>query len=163
MTDIHVLEPGQAISEMMAAHTFLRNIERKYIDIFEECASESAFKQNDYLFKEKEKTDRLFLIVQGRVAIEIQALGGSPWMLMTAGAGEIVGWGWIFPPYCRQFSCRAVEDTVTIGLDTRYLMAKCEQDHELGFRLMASCANVLAERLWATRLQMLSLLVKDGR
>ncbi len=153
----------EIIKEILEQHAFLKDFGQKHLDYFDECASVSRFKPQQYLYRERDKADRLFLIHQGKVAIEIQAPAQQPWILMTVGAGEIIGWGWAFPPYRRPFSCRAVEDTVVIGLETQCLLAKCQEDYELGYRLMACCAQVLGDRLWASRLQLLSLLLKNGR
>lgn len=165
MTDISSvpLDVKETLKEIMTQHPFLKDLLPKHLDFFEECASVSEFKPQSYLFRERDKADRLYLIHRGRVALEITGPSLDPYVLMTICTGGALGWGWAFPPYCRAFSCRAVIDTVAIGLQSDCLLAKCREDYELGYKLMAACTNALGERLWATRLQMLSLLLKDGR
>jgi CRP-like cAMP-binding protein len=165
MTDITSvpLDTKEALKEIMAQHIFLKDFGPKHLDLFDECASVAEFNAQSYLFREREEADRLYLIHRGSVAIEIQPPSSNPYVVMTVCDGGIVGWGWAFPPYRRPFSCRALIDTVAIGLESACLLAKCREDYEVGYKLMSYCALILGERLWASRLQMMSLLLKEGR
>jgi hypothetical protein len=78
--------------------------------------------------------------------------------VQTLREGEIVGVSWLIPPYRWSFDAKSLEDDVrAIGVDAACLRAKCEADHDLGYALMKRCVSVLAERLQATRLQMLDV------
>jgi CRP/FNR family cyclic AMP-dependent transcriptional regulator len=61
------------------------------------------------------------------------------------------------PPYRWHFDARAVELTRAIALDGECLRGKCEEDHDLGYEIMKRFALVIAERLEATRLQLLDV------
>jgi hypothetical protein len=78
-------------------------------------------------------------------------------MITTLGAGELVGWSWLFPPYRWHFDARATELTRTIAFDGACLRDKCEQDHDLGYELMRRFASLMLDRLQATRLQLLDV------
>jgi CRP-like cAMP-binding protein len=71
--------------------------------------------------------------------------------------GEILGWSWLVPPYRWRCSAKARELTRVIALDGRCLRQKCEEDHDLGYELLKSFADILARRLDATRLQLLDV------
>ena len=69
----------------------------------------------------------------------------------------LLGWSWLFPPYQWHFDARALELTRTTALDGQCLRIKCEEDHELGYRLGQRFAHVMMQRLQATRLQLLDV------
>ena len=75
----------------------------------------------------------------------------------TVGEGDVLGWSWLIPPYHWHFDARAVEPTRAIALDGRCLRGKCDADHELGYELMKRFAQVIEQRLEATRWQLLDV------
>lgn len=101
-------------------------------------------------------TDWLYLILEGKVVVEIQMPGRDPLSIMTIGKGGVVGWSWLFPPYKWHFNARVIEDAPTIALDAKCVLDKCKEDYQMGFELVYRCAYVMGERLQATRLQLLN-------
>jgi CRP-like cAMP-binding protein len=69
----------------------------------------------------------------------------------------VLGWSWLFPPYRWHFDARALELTRAIALDGKCLREKCEEDHDLGYELVKRVAQIIMERLQATRLQLLDV------
>ena len=69
------------------------------------------------------------------------------------GEGDILGWGWLFPPYKAHFDSKAVAPTKAISLDGAFILKKCEEDHDLGYELIKRFAFVMQQRLRAVRLQ----------
>jgi CRP-like cAMP-binding protein len=61
------------------------------------------------------------------------------------------------PPYRWHFDARAVEVTRAIALDGKCLREKCQEDHDLGYEIMKRFALIIAERLEATRLQLMDI------
>ena len=76
----------------------------------------------------------------------------------TLDAGESLGWSWLFPPYRWHFDARALDaDRARSRSTAPACAAKCEEDHELGYELMRRFAQVIVERLQATRLRLLDV------
>ena len=69
----------------------------------------------------------------------------------------MVGWSWLFPPYCWQFDARAVGAVRATAFDGVCLRNKCEADAALGYDLMWRFGQVLVERLQWTRLRLLDV------
>lgn len=150
--------------DLMAINPFLKDFAPEHLKTLNECASLVQFGQSEYLYLERELSENLYILERGKVSIEVSAPGGgNPWVIMTASAGGMVGFGWLYPPHRNPFSCRALEDVTVVCLKAQSLLAKFEENHELGYRFMKCCTHILGERLWASRLQMLSLILKDGR
>ena len=78
-------------------------------------------------------------------------------MIQSREAGEVTGWSWLIPPYRWHFDARAMDLTRAIALDGKCLREKFEKDHDLGYELMKRFALVIAERLDATRFQLMDV------
>ena len=65
--------------------------------------------------------------------------------------GEVLGWSWLFPPYYWHFDARAVEDTDAVFFYGTPLREECEADHDLGYEMVKRVAEVMLNRLEATR------------
>lgn len=148
------------LTKSIGEHPFFDHFKPEHRASLEECASTAEFKAGTYLFREREKADKQYLILEGRVAMELQAPGQDPWLIMTVGDGGTVGFAWAYPPYNYYFSCRVLKDTRMIVLDAECIWAKCKEDYEFGYQVMLLCTHTMADRLMATRLQLLNLLLK---
>jgi CRP-like cAMP-binding protein len=61
------------------------------------------------------------------------------------------------PPHKWHFDARAMEITRAIALDGKCLRDKCKEDHDLGYELMKKFSVLIAQRLEATRLQLMDI------
>jgi CRP-like cAMP-binding protein len=109
------------------------------------------------LFREGEPANQFYLIREGNVALEVYAPGRGQVVLQTIGAGELIGWSWLIPPYKWCVDGRAIAFVHTIALDGKCLRGKCDENPRLGYELLKRVAGVFAERLLAARLQLLDV------
>lgn len=63
----------------------------------------------------------------------------------------------MFPPYRWAFDARALAPTEAIVIDGEKLRQCAAADHELGYQVVWRVAREMADRLQATRLQMLDV------
>jgi len=147
----------QTLEPILAAHPFFKDLNPQYLQLAVGCAANVRFDAGQFLFREGEEANHVYLIRQGRVALEISVPGRGSLTVQTLEAGEILGWSWLFPPYRWHFDARAVELTRAIALDATCLRSKCEEDHHLGYELLGRFSHILMQRLQNTRLQVLDL------
>jgi CRP-like cAMP-binding protein len=121
------------------------------------CASNVRFADGERLFREGEPADTFFLVRHGRVALEMFVPARGPVIIETIGAHEVVGWSWLFPPYRWQFDARAVSLVRATAFDGACVRQKCTSDPVLGYDLMGRFAQVMIDRLQATRLRLLDI------
>jgi len=142
---------------ILAEHPFFKGLEPRYMQLIIGCASNVRFDVGTTIFREGEPADRFYLIREGKVALETFAAERGSIIIETIEAGEVLGWSWLFPPYRWHFSARVVEPTRAIALDGACLRTKGEEDHELGYQLVKRVAQIMMQRLQATRLQLLDV------
>ena len=145
------------LEPIVAEQPFLKDLVPEHLALLAGCASNVVFRPGDYLIREGQDARSFFLLRQGRVSIEIAAPGRGPIPIETIGEGDVLGKSWLIPPYRWRFDGRAVELTRAIALDGECLRAKCEEDRDLVYELLRRFAQVMVERLGATRMQLLDL------
>jgi CRP-like cAMP-binding protein len=147
----------ETLEPILAAHPFFKGLEPRYLQLIVGCASSVRFNAGEFLLREGEEARQFYLIRHGRVALQIFVPERGPITMQTLEAGEVAGWSWLFPPYRWQFDAQALELTRAIAFDGRCLRTKCEEYHDLGYVLMKRFAYIIAQRLQATRLQLLDV------
>ena len=147
----------QTLASILAGHPFFKGLDHRYMELITGCASNVRYNAGEYIFREGEDASRFYILREGKVALETAAPGQEPIIIETVEAGEVLGWSWLFPPYRWHFSARVVEPIRAITLDGVCLRTKGEEDHDLGYELVKRAAQVMMERLQATRLQLLDV------
>jgi CRP-like cAMP-binding protein len=149
------------LKTLIREHPFFGELNDAYLDLLAGCASNVHFTEGDYLFHEGDAADRFYLVRAGRVALELAVPGRPPVILETIQAGGVIGWSWMFPPYLWNFDARAIEAVRTTAFDGKCLRGKCQANHDLGYELAMRSADILLQRLQATRLQLLDVYSSD--
>lgn len=146
----------KTLRETIIDHPFLLGLKPEHTELLVSCAREVTLKANQFIFHEGEPAERCFLIQSGRIAIEARQPGHETALVQTLGAGDVLGWSWLFPPFWWHFQARALEPTRAIVLDGGHLLAAADRNHEFGYELMKRVAQILIQRLQATRKQLVA-------
>ena len=145
------------IAQLLEEISVLRGLEQAQSELVAGCGTNAIFKDSDLLMREGEAATTFYAIRRGEVAIELAAPAGPPLVIEKLHPGDVVGWSWLFEPYVNQFDVRALGDVGVISFDGACLRGKCEADHDLGFELMGRFADLICERLQATRIRLLDV------
>jgi CRP-like cAMP-binding protein len=132
-------------------------LDPRHFPLLLEGASLGCFPAKQVINKEGEEAKRFYLLCRGKVAIQSFIPGRGPVIIQTIGRGEALGWSWLFPPYQWHFDACALEDTEAIVWDAVQLRAKVAAHRDFGYELVFRLAQVLIQRLYATRMQLLEL------
>jgi CRP/FNR family transcriptional regulator, cyclic AMP receptor protein len=147
----------ESMATRVALHPFLVGMNRRQLALLTDCAMAVQFKKGQVIFREGELANRFYLIETGKVTLESSGGWGDPAVIDTIGAGDLLGWSWMFPPYAWHFSARAVEPTEAIFFYGTILREYCERDHALGYELFKRMGAVMIKRLQAAREKMLAI------
>lgn len=147
----------ETLEPLLAQHPFFKDLAPHYVHLVLGCAANTRFNAGDFLFREGEAANQFYLIRHGKVALQVFVPHRGPLTIETITAGEVLGWSWLFPPYRWHFDAQALELTRVVTFDGQCLRGKCDDDHDLGYELMQRFAQVMSQRLQATRLQLLDV------
>jgi len=134
-------------------HNLLDELKPHHIDELLKKAEEVEFTPGQIVFREGEPANRFYLIQSGKVVVESQTRSGAPIHIETLGAGDVLGWSWLFPSFAWHFQARSLETTRAIACDGAHLLVHSEEDRDFGYELMKRVAQVVIHRLQETRKQ----------
>jgi len=151
------------VKELLMAIPWFQQLSQDHLNLLAGFSHLVEVPQGKDLFKEGEPEDYLYIVVNGRISIEIFAPGRGRLSIYTAEPLDVVGWSSVTPVVRqRTASARAVLDSRLIAMDALPLRRLCESDCALGCIVMRRIANVVAQRLLMTRLQLLDLFANPG-
>ncbi len=143
--------------QTLREHPFFSDFPESYLEKIAEWTSLTTFNPGQYIFREGEDADQFFLIQKGIVSLEVYVSKVGPVTVETIGAGDVLGWSWLYTPHHWHFDARAVELTHALVLNGKILRNQIEQDHELGFQVMKRISRIVENRLQATRLKLMEV------
>lgn len=147
----------ETLERLIGEHPFFNGMAEQHLRFVAGCAKNIRFDEGQIIFREGDEADQFYFIREGLIAVELVVPPRGFTTLQTLGAGEMLGWSWLLPPYRWQFGARALEQTHALAFDGKCLRNKCEQDHDLGYEILKRFTHVISERLDTTRLQLLDL------
>lgn len=112
---------------------------------------------DEIVFREGTYAPWLFLVREGRVALELGAPSRQRTTILTVSPGEVFGWSSIATEHAKFASARAVVPTDAFAFDAVQVRALCERDHDFGYALTRRLLATVADRLKTTRMQLLDL------
>ncbi len=114
------------------------------------------------LFREGTINEQLMIIAIGRVALDMHVPGRGEVRILSLGPGDMVAWSALLGSGRMTTSAVALEDTQMVCVRAAEVKALCQSEAEIGYQLMANLAHTLANRLVATRLQLLDLFAENA-
>ncbi|GAA1011760.1 regulatory protein [Streptomyces sp. F-3] len=140
---------------MTKAIKLLTALPQKQRDRLMELAREVSFPEDTRIFEAGGTADRFWVIRSGAVYLYQQVTPLRRVKVASLGAGDLLGWSWLFPPYQWDFTAEAFSPVRAYEFDGPAVLALCVEDPLLGLSLVRSVAEVLAHRLEMTRRQLL--------
>lgn len=135
----------------LRAVPFTQGMEPRHIKKLASLATEVKFAPNEVIFREGDEGRTFFFIEEGQVLLEAQVAGRGQVPILTLGPGELLGWSSLFPPRRKTSSARAVTAIWAIAIDVTKLQEVFQTDHELESAVIRRVADVIGDRLKATR------------
>lgn len=136
---------------------FTKGLEPDQLDRIAEIATPVHWGAGETIFREGDRDSILYVVEEGRVAIEVTMPGRGRVILLTVGPGELFGWSSLFHQRPKTAAARTTEPTRALALDAPKLRALCDADPRLGYVLTQRILEVVAERLKATRMQLMDI------
>jgi CRP/FNR family transcriptional regulator, cyclic AMP receptor protein len=144
------------LERILTAHPFLAGLAPEHTAFLVSCAKNVRFRPGEFLMREGDREDTLYLIRQGTVTIEMPHRGGEPICLETIGAGDVLGVS-LLTPRAAHLDCRAREAVVALALDNACMHRKMDEDPRLGYAMSMRLLERTYERLARSRLQHLDV------
>lgn len=145
------------LEEIVGGHAMFAGLGKEFLELVTGCAKNVRFRSGEYLYREGDDANEIFLIRDGHVAQELGAPGQGRMTYQTIGPDGVVGLSFLVPPYRWSYDARAQDDVRAISLDATCLRNKCEAEPALGYEVMKRFMPTVIDRLHDTRLQLLDV------
>jgi CRP/FNR family transcriptional regulator, cyclic AMP receptor protein len=145
------------LDELRKTSALLQALTNTEVGLFESATTELRLPAGDVLFEEDGPADAFYLVVEGRIGLELTTPGKEPIVIQTLGAGDLVGVSWLFPPHRWNWRARALVDTRLAAFDATIIRAELERNRDLALEVLTVVSGEVAGRLHRTRVQLLDL------
>ncbi|MCA8989722.1 MAG: cyclic nucleotide-binding domain-containing protein [Planctomycetaceae bacterium] len=144
--------------------SFCRSMPAEIIAKLAEIAVRTTLAAGKMLFDEGDRHEQVYLVLKGRIVLDVFIRGRDRVELVTVGDGEILGWSPLISNQPMTVRARAVTDCSLLVFSAQELLKTCEQDYRFGYYFMKQLTISFTKRLNATRLQMLDVFADiDGQ
>jgi CRP-like cAMP-binding protein len=147
----------KTIADLIAEEELFQGLDKEALEFVAGCGSNVHFAPEDRILTEGESANTFYLLRSGSVALSFYVPGRGEVIIDTLGAGDVLGWSWLFAPYRWQFDAEARDDVAAVAFDGACLRTKCDSDNHLGYLLTQRFAKVILGRLQAVRLRVLDV------
>lgn len=145
------------IEKILAEHPVFKAFDKETLQLLTGCARNEHFRKGDRIFTEGDPADKVFLLRQGDVAVEIATSERSPIIVETLHPGDVLGWAWMVPPYRHMSDARALCEVRAVSLGATCTRAKCDENPVLGYQMFQHLLPHMAARVRVQRLQLLDM------
>jgi CRP-like cAMP-binding protein len=146
---------AKTIRQQLAAQDFFNGMNPDHLGFLADSAHQRQIGKEQVLFRSGEPANAFYLIVTGRISVEIAAISGPVLTIQTLTAEQLLGWSWIIPPYRWSFQARAEERTDLLEFDGVRVRERCEQDPAFGYEMLKRFAALMSDRLESARRTMM--------
>jgi CRP-like cAMP-binding protein len=140
----------ETLIQMLRQAEFLRGFGPDLVEQIARISKLRSFKKNEALFDEDQLADNLYLIVSGKVLLEVCTVETGCKPILTVARGELLGWSSLTND--RKYTARAVamEPVEVIQIDGGHMRAICDSDPRFGYEFLRWAMSALAKRLSET-------------
>jgi CRP/FNR family cyclic AMP-dependent transcriptional regulator len=134
------------LAERISAHPFFAALTDTQLAALAQDGIAVTVMAGERLFDEGGIADRFWLIEQGSIALDMRVPGRGDQIVETLGAGTVLGWSWLHPPYRWHFGAMARLATTAIAFDASSVRRRCDADPAFGYAALRSFTPVITER-----------------
>jgi CRP/FNR family cyclic AMP-dependent transcriptional regulator len=142
--------------ELLRDTTFFRGIDDQYLCGLAPLCRLEEFANRTTILEESDRAKEVHFIVDGHVSLAICDATGCRQVALLEN-GDLMGWAPLIGRTRLFDSARTTSRVKTIVIDADKLLDFCAARHAFGFEFMRRAAQLLAERLSATRIQLLEI------
>ena len=126
--------------------------------------SMKLLEQDEILFTEGEREDSLYILLDGRIELEMYVPTLGHLVLSVAEALDVLGWSSMTPVVRQRVaSGRALMPCRLLRLNAIDLQQLCDEDPEMGYIIMRRLANAVASCLLTMRVQLFNTIMRSAQ
>ncbi len=141
----------------LEGHPFLHGLSEPFLRELVDHTSEQNYEGGTTILREGEPAGEFYLILAGKIGLELAPPDRPRLTVLTLGPGEVFGWSWLVPPHRWRVDARALKATRVLRISGRELRRALDAHPSAAYQFLLRLVPVLGERLDATWLQVLDV------
>ncbi len=142
------------VLDAVQKHPFTEGITPEHCATLASLGRRVSFGKDEIIFREGDPKHEFFLLLTGRVALEM-AVQDKTLRVHVVEGGDELGWSAVLMGGGKRFQARALEPVEALAFDGYKLLEICRADNAFGYKIMHRMLATVSERLQAARLQVL--------
>jgi toluene monooxygenase system ferredoxin subunit len=150
-------------SDTLLQLPLFEGLDRIHLTTLAKSAVEDRFSRDHVIFEQGKPADRLYILLDGRVAIRYKPYDGEMLLVTEVKPNSVFGWSSALgrPSYSSCAVC--VEDSHAVSVRGDAIKSICEKYPETGVMILERLADVIAERLQNTHAHVIEMLREGVR
>jgi len=144
------------VLDAVIKHPFTEGVSPEHCATLASLARHVNFGQDEIIFSEGDPKHEFFLLLSGRVALEM-AVQDKTLRVHVVEGGDELGWSAVLMGGGKRFQARALEPVDALAFDGYKLLEICRADNAFGYKIMHRMLATVSERLQAARMQVMDL------
>lgn len=145
----------EKIEKLLAEQSFFSDFSRKDMSFLASVGTLQTLPKNRILYNHGTPAHEFYLVLSGLITLQVPAIEGPVLVLQKVGAGSVLGWSWLIPPYKWSFQARADEDSELLVFDGQVVLARCEAEPAFGYQVLKRFSKLMSDRLAYSRERMM--------
>ena len=153
------LQSASNMVEFLAHSSLFEGVDSKLLNWIAHQAVVKACAENDFLFMQNSIADHLYLLIDGRIGFVYRDAGSNRGIFLRAieGAGDPIGWSALVDPRRYRITAQALEPAHVVAIPGETLQRLCEQQPQVGVRIMQRVLQIIRSRLRFTRVRLVAI------
>lgn len=133
----------------------LHGLDSQHLKKLASIAVEQEFPEGEIIYKEGDLGEAIYLIQVGEVVIEMEVPEIGRTTVLVVGPGQLFGWSSLFPSRPKAARARVAKPMRAIVIEAGKLRHLFQSDHALEFAITHQITEIVADRVKATRLELI--------
>jgi CRP-like cAMP-binding protein len=138
------------LMETLGEIHFLDGTSPAHLEQIAAVAQIREYDKSDIVFREGDVADSVYLVVSGRLSLELSPSTTERKQIVSVGPGEMLGWSSLIEQPKFSAAAVVVEPTRLVRIDATRLWEICDEDPRFGYDFMRRAVLALAKRLTTT-------------
>lgn len=136
--------------ETLQAIRFLHDIDSAHLEEIAKISRICEFGKDDVVFREGDRAKNVYLVMSGKLSLELSPSTDYRKQLVCVGPGEMLGWSSLVENTRFAATAIVMEPARLVSVDGDRLRAICDADPQFGYEFMRRTMKGLAMRLTET-------------
>jgi CRP/FNR family transcriptional regulator, cyclic AMP receptor protein len=135
-----------ALKRLLAVMTPFANLDEKQLASVKSCCQIQQYPNGAVIYLQNTPASKMYIILEGMVSLDDVVDSATSISYERRGPKGIIGTSAMLGQKLYTLTATCLEPTQTIAIDVPHLEEICEQDYEVGFKVMSEVAFIFFQR-----------------